>query len=55
MLSVVMDLAERQMWLASGNPCTHPFEPLGFGQLLDKPGSLSTARDATLPRAAGHD
>jgi isopenicillin-N N-acyltransferase like protein len=39
-MSVVMDLAERQMWLASGNPCTHPFEPLGFGQLLAKPSSL---------------
>jgi isopenicillin-N N-acyltransferase like protein len=45
-LSVVMDLAERQMWLASGNPCTHPFEQLSFGQLLDKPSSLSAARDA---------
>jgi isopenicillin-N N-acyltransferase-like protein len=54
-VSVVMDLAERQMWLASGNPCTHPFELLGFGQLLDKPGSLSAARDAALPRAVGHD
>jgi len=41
---VVMDLAERQIWLASGNPCTHPFEPLSFGGLLDKPGSLSGAR-----------
>jgi isopenicillin-N N-acyltransferase like protein len=43
-LSVVMDLAERQMWLASGNPCAHPFEPLSFGGLLDKPRSLSSAR-----------
>jgi hypothetical protein len=47
-LSVVMDLAERQMWLASGSPCTHPFEPLSFGGLLDKPGSLSGARNAVL-------
>ncbi len=53
-LSVVMDLAERQMWLASGNPCTQPFEPLGFGQLLRKPSSLSGARDAALSQAAGH-
>lgn len=47
-MSVVMDLAERQMWLASGNPCTHPFETLSFGQLLHKPTSLATARDAAL-------
>jgi isopenicillin-N N-acyltransferase like protein len=47
-MSVVMDLAERRMWLASGNPCTHPFEPLSFGELLDKPSSLSAAKDAAL-------
>jgi isopenicillin-N N-acyltransferase like protein len=49
-----MDLAERQMWLASGNPCTHPFEPLSFGQLLRKPTSLSGARDAASSRAPGN-
>lgn len=54
-MSVVMDLAERQLWLASGNPCTHPFEPLSFGQLLDKPSSLSAARDAVLARDRSHD
>jgi isopenicillin-N N-acyltransferase like protein len=47
-VSVVMDLAGRQMWLASGNPCTHPFEQLSFGGLLDKPSALSAARDAAL-------
>ena len=47
-LSVVMDLAERQMWLASGSPCTHPFEQLSLGGLLDKPSVLSAARDAAL-------
>jgi isopenicillin-N N-acyltransferase-like protein len=53
-LSVVMDLAQRQMWLASGNPCTHPFEQLSFGGLLDKPSSLSGARDAALSQTVSN-
>lgn len=53
-LSVVMDLAERQMWLASGSPCTHPFEQLSFGGLLDKPSSLSGARDAALSQTVSN-
>jgi isopenicillin-N N-acyltransferase-like protein len=47
-LSVVMDLAERQMWLASGSPCTHAFEQLSFGGLLDKPSALGRARRGSL-------
>lgn len=42
-MSVVIDPAERLLWLASGNPCTHEFEPLSFGPLLDKPTSLRQA------------
>ena len=43
-MSVVMDLAAGQLWLASGNPCTQPFEALSLGELLDKPSPLARAR-----------
>jgi isopenicillin-N N-acyltransferase-like protein len=35
--SVVMDPAGRTLWLASGNPCTAPFEPIDYGAFLSKP------------------
>jgi isopenicillin-N N-acyltransferase-like protein len=35
--SAVMDPAARTLWLASGNPCTAPFEPIDYGAFLSKP------------------
>lgn len=42
-VSVIMDLDERTMWLSDGNPCEHPHRPLTFGGLLGKPSPLRTA------------
>ena len=35
--SAVMDLAERRLWLASGQPCVAPFDELDYSELLSKP------------------
>jgi isopenicillin-N N-acyltransferase like protein len=32
--SVVMDLEDRVMWLAEGNPCTAPYRRIDYGELL---------------------
>ncbi len=42
-VSVIMDLDDRTMWISAGNPCEHPHRPLTFGDLLDKPSPLRPA------------
>jgi isopenicillin-N N-acyltransferase-like protein len=32
--AVVMDVAARKLWLASGNPCEAPFEELDYSEML---------------------
>lgn len=39
-MSVIMDLDARTVWLSSGNPCEYPHRQLTFGNLLDKPSPL---------------
>ena len=36
-LALVMDPAEKTLWLAPGNPCSTPFERLDLGDALAKP------------------
>ncbi len=36
-LALVMDPAEKTLWLAPGNPCSTPFERLDLGDALGKP------------------
>jgi isopenicillin-N N-acyltransferase like protein len=43
-MSVVMDPAERRMWLASGNPCQYAFVELDQAALLSKPSRLAKHR-----------
>jgi isopenicillin-N N-acyltransferase like protein len=38
--SLIMEPASRRIWVAAGNPCTAPFEPLELGDLLDKESPL---------------
>jgi isopenicillin-N N-acyltransferase-like protein len=38
--AVIMDPAARRIWLASGNPCTAPWEELDCAALLSKPSPL---------------
>src|SRR5262249_4446458 len=49
-MSVVMDLQDRTMWLASGNPCASEFVELDFGDLLHKPSHVATLRDQVTAR-----
>jgi hypothetical protein len=44
-MSVIMDLDERVMYLSEGNPCQHPPGLLSFDGLLDKPSPLAAMRD----------
>ena len=46
-MAVVMDPGAKQMWLASGTPCEHPFERLDFSDFLDRPPSVGA--DAYVP------
>jgi isopenicillin-N N-acyltransferase-like protein len=39
-MGVIMDPAERTIWLASGNPCEAPFERLELGDVLGKPSAV---------------
>jgi isopenicillin-N N-acyltransferase like protein len=41
--AVVMDPARRTLWLASGSPCTDPFEELDYSAFLTKPSALRDA------------
>jgi isopenicillin-N N-acyltransferase-like protein len=43
-LAVVSSPAERRFWLASGNPCSSPFEEVSCGDLLHKETQLGVAR-----------
>jgi isopenicillin-N N-acyltransferase-like protein len=40
--SVVMDLGERRLWLADGQPCQTPYRELDYGAFLAPGRSLST-------------
>jgi isopenicillin-N N-acyltransferase-like protein len=42
--SVVMDLDERRLWLADGNPCTSGYRELDYSDLLGASGGVPTAR-----------
>jgi isopenicillin-N N-acyltransferase-like protein len=35
-MAVIMEPAAKRMWLASGNPCTAPFEELDYAEFLGK-------------------
>ena len=37
---VIMEPANRRLWITEGNPCTAPFELLDYGELLSKPSPL---------------
>ena len=39
-MAVIMDPAERTLWLASGNPCEAPFELLDLAGVLGKPSAV---------------
>jgi isopenicillin-N N-acyltransferase-like protein len=39
-MAVIMDPAARTMWIASGNPCEAPFEPLDLSEALSKPSAV---------------
>jgi isopenicillin-N N-acyltransferase-like protein len=41
--SAIIDVAERTMWLAPGNPCSEAFEPLEYARFLSKPPALRAA------------
>lgn len=43
-ISVIMDLDERTLYLADGNPCVKPYRALTFDGLLDKPSPLAQMR-----------
>lgn len=43
-MSVVMDLDERSLYLSDGNPCQSDFRHLTFDGLLDKPSQLALLR-----------
>jgi isopenicillin-N N-acyltransferase-like protein len=45
-MSVVMDLDARELYVSQGNPCQHPLERLTFEGLLDKPSPLAAQRQA---------
>jgi isopenicillin-N N-acyltransferase-like protein len=45
-MSVIMDLDERTIYLSEGNPCQSPPVELTFGDLLDKPSPLASMRAA---------
>lgn len=43
-MSVVMDLDERALYISDGNPCRHEYRRLSFEGLLDKPSRLALLR-----------
>jgi isopenicillin-N N-acyltransferase like protein len=48
--SVLMDLDDRRMWVADGQPCSHPYRELDYGEFLAKasPVAAPPQRRATL-------
>jgi hypothetical protein len=45
-MAVIMDPAERTMWIASGNPCEAEFETLDLATVLAKPSAVSPVAPA---------
>ena len=43
--SVLMDLDERRMWLADGQPCSHPYRALEYGDFLSKPSRIASPEE----------
>jgi isopenicillin-N N-acyltransferase-like protein len=43
--SILMDLDERRMWLADGQPCSHPYRVLEYGDFLSKPSRIGVAEE----------
>src|SRR5262249_30977309 len=43
--SILMDLDERRMWLADGQPCTHAYRVLDYGEFLSKRSKLAAAEE----------
>ena len=43
--SILMDLDERRMWLADGQPCSHPYRVLEYGDFLSKPSRIGAAEE----------
>ena len=39
--SILMDLDARRMWLADGQPCSHPYRVLEYGDFLSKPSRVA--------------
>jgi isopenicillin-N N-acyltransferase-like protein len=46
--ATVMDIEARQLWLASGNPCTTPFELVDLSDVLSKPSPVRHGATARL-------
>lgn len=44
--SVIMDLDDRVMWLADGQPCSHPYREIDYSKFLSKPSPLLAANGA---------
>jgi isopenicillin-N N-acyltransferase like protein len=42
--SVLMDLDAKRMWVSDGQPCTHPYRELDYGEFLAKPSPLIASR-----------
>jgi isopenicillin-N N-acyltransferase-like protein len=51
-MSVVMDLEARELYVTEGNPCQYPIQRLTFDGLLDKPSPLVAQRAAATGPAA---
>jgi isopenicillin-N N-acyltransferase-like protein len=43
--SILMDLDERRMWLADGQPCSHPYRVLEYGEFLSKPSRIASPEE----------
>jgi isopenicillin-N N-acyltransferase like protein len=43
--SILMDLDERRMWLADGQPCSHPYRVLEYAEFLSKPSRIAPAEE----------
>ena len=41
--SILMDLDARRMWVADGQPCTHPYRVLDYAEFLAKPSPVRPA------------
>ena len=47
--SVVMDLGERRLWLADGQPCHTPYRELDYGAFLAARPDTASAQDSATP------